>query len=347
VDGVPSGVPREGHLRKYSLSCDNVKKIMGLHGFIFLGFTLFFTVLASEHEATRSQTLISSSQASGDPRPPVDEAEKRVVEFLRAKAQPGAEIAVSALLRDVFTEAPERKALSRLFNTFFKIPLYVVQVQKAEGRPPSLRQISEQFAFTVPGTADVILRIMESDPRVPRFFERDPGTGEIVRVDVEAIAGDERFGRVLERSLAGWEGAKAPRFEVKTYEGKDLTLEAVTGRPFVLYFWFTNCHPCVTTSPLLSELAEQYRARGLRVIALNADELLELGYTQSDRAAYAEKLGLNFELAHANAETEEAYGTVSVYPTLFFVNRGGVVVEQLVSGQSKAALEAAIKLALE
>jgi len=51
---------------------------------------------------------------------------------------------------------------------------------------------------------------MESDPRVPRFLQRDSKTGEITSVDVEAIRTNARFGKILERSIAGWEGKDAP-----------------------------------------------------------------------------------------------------------------------------------------
>ena len=36
----------------------------------------------------------------------------------------------------VFTGPEERAALNRLFDTFFQIPLYLAQQQKAAGKPP-------------------------------------------------------------------------------------------------------------------------------------------------------------------------------------------------------------------
>ena len=281
--------------------------------------------------------------------PPVDAAspEAAIVQYLQANVKPGQPVVVSTLFNEVFTGAPERKALNRLFNTFFKIPLFVVQVQQATGNPPSLQHISEQFAFHVPGTADVILRIMESDPRVPKFLERDPKTGEILRVDVDQIKSHPRFGKILERTITGWEGSLSPAFEVKTYAGADLTLTTMEGKPFLLYFWFTNCPPCVTTTPLLVELDKVYRPKGFTMIGVNADRLLELDYQDEVRAAYAARLGIEFPLAHATAEIQAAYGGVSVFPTLFFVDKTGIVVKHFVNGQTRAVLEDAIRLALK
>ena len=277
--------------------------------------------------------------------PPVN-PEAAIVEYLRTNVRPGAPVVVSKLFNEVFTSEAERKVLNRLFNTFFKIPLFIVQAQKAKGMPPTLKEISEQFAFTVPGEADVILRIMESDPRMPKFLERDPLTGEILRADVEKILAHPRFGKLLERTITGWEGNPAPAFTIKAYDGADLSLAKMAGKPFLLYFWFTNCPPCVATSPLLVELDRIYGPKGFTIIGLNADNLLDLDYTDADRAAYAARLGIKFTLAHANAETQAAYGGVSLFPTLFFIDKAGVVVKHLVNGQEKAVLEAAIKAAL-
>ena len=109
--------------------------------------------------------------------PQAPPAEARVVEYLKANVKPGQPVVVSELYNTVFTGPEERAALNRLFNTFFKMPLYMAQHQRAAGKPPTLAEISEQFRFAVPGEADVMLRIMESDPRMPKFITRDPATG--------------------------------------------------------------------------------------------------------------------------------------------------------------------------
>jgi len=181
--------------------------------------------------------------------PQASPAEARVVEYLKANVKPGQPVVVSELYNTVFTAPEERAVLSRLFNTFFKMPLYMAQHQKASGKPPTLAEIAEQFRFRVPGQADVMLRIMESDPRMPTFIARDAASGEITHVDVEAILAHPKFGKALERTITGWEGQPAPAFATTTYEGQALSSEALAGTPHLLYFWFTGCPPCVRTSP--------------------------------------------------------------------------------------------------
>jgi thiol-disulfide isomerase/thioredoxin len=279
--------------------------------------------------------------------PPAPEAEVRVVEYLEAHVKPGQPVVVSELYNTVFTTPEERAVLNRLFNTFFKMPLYMAQHVKAAGKPPTLAEISEQFRFAVPGQADVMLRIMESDPRMPRFVARDAATGEITSVDVDRILAHPRFGKALERTITGWEGKPAPAFTATTYDGASFSSESLAGKPHLVYFWFTGCPPCVRTSPLLAELDRAYATKGFRIVALNADRALELPYSDADRTAYAKKHGWAFSLAHMTAEAQEAYGAVSVFPTLFFVDRKGTVVRHFVNFQEKATLEEAARAALE
>src|SRR5512139_2507104 len=97
--------------------------------------------------------------------------ETRIIEYLKANVKPGRPVVVSELYNNVFKTPEEQKVLERLYNSFFKIPRFIVQYNTATKKVPTLREIAEQFNFNVPGEADVILRIMESDPRVPKFFE--------------------------------------------------------------------------------------------------------------------------------------------------------------------------------
>ncbi|HKZ30805.1 MAG TPA: TlpA disulfide reductase family protein [Vicinamibacteria bacterium] len=275
------------------------------------------------------------------------EAEVKVVEYLKAHVKAGERVVVSQLYNEVFTAAEERAALNRLFNSFFKLPLYLAQHQKGAGRPPTLKEISEQFEFNVPGEAELLLRIMESDPRMPRFIRRHPLNGEIVIVDVDRVLADPRFGKALERTIAGWEGRPAPALSATDYDGRPVSSTDLAGRPHLLYFWFTNCPPCVRTSPLLVELDRTYAAKGFRIVGLNADRVLELPYGDEERRAYAKQQGLTFTLAQLTPEVQEAYGSVSVFPTMFFVDAKGTIVKHFVNQQDKPSLEAALLLALQ
>ena len=279
--------------------------------------------------------------------PAASEAEVKVVRYLKDHVRPGERVVVSQLYNEVFTTEAERAVLNRLFNTFFKMPLYLAQHQKAAGKPPTLAEISEQFDFRVEGEADVMLRILESDPRIPSFIRRNEQSGEITSVNVDRILTHPRFGKALERTISGWEGREAPAWTATASDGQPTGSAALSGKSHLLYFWFTNCPPCLRTSPMLVELDKTYAAKGFRIVGLNADRVLELPYSDADRAAYAQKLGMGFTQAQLTPEMQEAYGSVSVFPTLFVVDAKGTIVKHFVNQQEKATLDAAIRLALE
>src|SRR5207247_10588618 len=94
---------------------------------------------------------------------------------------------------------------------------------------------------------------MDADPRVPKFIERNPKTGEITRVDIDAVKASPQFSRVLERTIAGWQGKEAPVFSLTGYDGKPIASAQFSGQPHIMYFSFTNWPPCVKTFPLLTE----------------------------------------------------------------------------------------------
>jgi thiol-disulfide isomerase/thioredoxin len=274
-------------------------------------------------------------------------AETKIVEYLKANITPGKAVVVSELYNNVFTSPEERQALDRLFNTFFKIPMFIVQYNTVSKKIPTLEELSEQFNFQVPGQADVMLRIMESDPRIPKFLERDARTGEITRIDVPAITSSRQFGRQLERTISGWEGKDAPPFTIQNYVGQEVSSAQLTGQPYMIYVWFTNCPPCVRTGPLLVELFNKYSAQGFKIVAPNADRYLELPYDDKVRSDYVNNLGIRFTTAHLTTEMNQALGGVSVFPTMFFVDKQGVVVKHFVNFQDKATLEGAIQTVLK
>ena len=272
--------------------------------------------------------------------------ESRIVEYLSDSIEQGRRIEVSNLINDVFTTPEERAALSRLYDTFFKIPLFLVQYQFSSGEIPSLQQIADQFAFNGPRTSDVILRLMAADPRLPHFFERD-ATGEITSISVEPVLEHPQFGQAIERSIAGWEGQPMADFTTETFDGNAFTSADLAGTPHMVYVWFSNCPPCVQTGPLLVELYDEYRNAGFEIMAANADRFLKLPYDDQMRSDYVERLGMEFKLVHLTAEMHEAYGGVSIFPTMFFVDREGTILRHFVNFQEKEVLAEAIEATLE
>ena len=273
-----------------------------------------------------------SSALTAAPAPPsgvaVEEAdaEARVLDYIRDHLQPGQPLLVSELYSKVFTQPAERKALDKLYNAFFRIPLFLADYQEKFGSPPTLKTIAQQFDLRSPQAAEVLLRVMESDPRVPRFLTRDPKSGEITRLDVAMVRSDPRFGAAATSRLSGWEGKPAPEFKLTGLDGHDVASAGLRHKVLLLYVWFTGCPPCMKETPELVKLEREFRDRGFAVVGANADRLLNLNYSDQDRERYVQKQGINFPVVHWTKESDAAYGRIAIFPTLFLIDgKGGIV----------------------
>lgn len=131
--------------------------------------------------------------SSADRPAPTGDPEARVVAYLQQNVAPGKEVRVTDLYNDVFTTPEEQKAVKRLYDALIQLPAFVVTTQTNTGKIPSLMEITTHFNFQVPGTTEVLLRVLESDPRVQPFFERDSATGEIKSVYADRVRSAERF----------------------------------------------------------------------------------------------------------------------------------------------------------
>ncbi len=274
------------------------------------------------------------------------DVEARILNYLREHVHPGQPLIVTQLYNNVFTTPEEHQELNKLYNAFFRIPLFLAQYQEKFGKPPSLREIEQQFDLHAAGAADVLLRVMEADPRVPHFLTRDPRTGEVTHVDVAAIRADPQFGQAVEHQLAGWEGKPAPEFKLKSLEGNVVDSATLRGKVVLLYVWFTGCPPCMKEAPQLVRLDQQFAGRGLVMVGANADNLLGLNYTDADRLRYARKTGIHFPIVAWTKESDDAFGKISIFPTLFLIDRQGRILHHWVGFVSGQELSAAIAQAL-
>jgi thiol-disulfide isomerase/thioredoxin len=127
-------------------------------------------------------------------------------------------------------------------------------------------------------------------------------------------------------------GQPAPEIEVKEWlSGEPVTLAGLRGQVVLLEFWATWCKPCEQMFPKLKQLDEQYREKGLNVIALTRHYLAYRGTPE----AQAQELSLMRKMADDHAlsfrvgvsedeRTQDLYGAAGV-PTMALIDRAGVV----------------------
>ena len=269
------------------------------------------------------------------------DAERRILEHVRDTLQPGERLLLSALV-ERFQAPDEQRALDRLNDVFFRMPLFIAEFEGREDRLPTLAEITGQFSLYGEEAADIVLRIMESDPRVPKFLVRD-GDGNLVSIDEDMIRADDRFARAVDRSLTGWEGRTLPEVAGESFGGAETAVADLMNDATLVYVWFTNCPPCVQIAPVLQALHRDLADEGLTIVGLNADRVLKLPYTDADRQAHQDKGGVTFENLHLTEEDRAELGNVNIFPTLFLAARDGTIMRHFVNFQERETLEPAIR----
>ena len=135
-------------------------------------------------------------------------------------------------------------------------------------------------------------------------------------------------------NLLTLEGRAAPALDERAYLGtKPAPLLALRGKPVLLFFWAHWCPDCKQEEHILAQIAKEYSARGLVMIAptqhygyvANGDEAppdQELAYIEQIRHQYyADLLAVPAPVSEANFRN---YGA-STTPTLVLIDRRGIV----------------------
>jgi peroxiredoxin len=96
-------------------------------------------------------------------------------------------------------------------------------------------------------------------------------------------------------------GEVAPKFSLKTLDGKEIQLEEYRGKVVLLYFWGTWCSPCVASTPGLKKLYEQlcqYDGFAMIALAIDNDEFRLRRHIEQYGLTWPQvRLGLNSQVA--------------------------------------------------
>ena len=142
--------------------------------------------------------------------------------------------------------------------------------------------------------------------------------------------------------MAGWEGKAAPELELRGIKGDTVSLGQLKGKVVLLYVWFTGCPPCMQETPDLVSLYHQLSAREFDIVGANADRILGLDYDDSVRQRYIQERRIAYPIVNWTTEADRAYGGISIFPTLFLVDRKGVVRDHWIGYVKQETLHKAI-----
>jgi len=127
-------------------------------------------------------------------------------------------------------------------------------------------------------------------------------------------------------------GYLAPDFTLNGPDGKPVTLSGHKGRPILLNFWATWCPPCQEETPALVAANQQW---GDTIAFIGVDSLEPPVMSPP----FIAEFGIKYPIAvDEGGEVTAAYHVVS-YPTTFFIDSSGTVVQIDVGPLDAASLQ--------
>jgi cytochrome c biogenesis protein CcmG/thiol:disulfide interchange protein DsbE len=147
--------------------------------------------------------------------------------------------------------------------------------------------------------------------------------------------------------LAKGKHPAAPAFELSRLEanGGKLSLADLKGKPVVVNFWASWCIPCKDEAPALQKTFEKYRAQGLTVLGIDAQDF------RQDARRFTKRFGVTYPVVYDGSGSTLGKWGVTGFPETFFVDRSGRLVGERIQGgidteRNKAIYAEGIRLAL-
>jgi cytochrome c biogenesis protein CcmG, thiol:disulfide interchange protein DsbE len=128
-------------------------------------------------------------------------------------------------------------------------------------------------------------------------------------------------------------GSRAPSFAAVTVTDNaaptPVTLDAYKGKVTLLNVWATYCIPCRTEMPSIQRLYDEFRDRGLQVVAVSVDAP---GMERAIRD-FSTEYKLSFDILYdAPGLIQRDYMTVGV-PETFLIGKDGVIRYKEIGGR--------------
>lgn len=107
---------------------------------------------------------------------------------------------------------------------------------------------------------------------------------------------------------------------ITALDGKPIRLADLRGKVVWLNFWASWCPPCQSETPVLRDMAERYRDRGLVVVGISVQEA-----SPANVAGYVARYQLGYPIAADS--TGEIFRSFRLYalPTQFFLGTDGTI----------------------
>ncbi|MFQ5581044.1 MAG: TlpA family protein disulfide reductase [Mariprofundaceae bacterium] len=107
----------------------------------------------------------------------------------------------------------------------------------------------------------------------------------------------------------------APDFSLELLDGGQFKLSDYKGKPVMINFFASWCHPCREESPSLVSVRNEYEPKGVTFLAIAIDD------TKEDVKKFIDRLGFDFPAGlDKTGEIKDAFGVYGL-PTTYFIDK--------------------------
>jgi peroxiredoxin len=111
-------------------------------------------------------------------------------------------------------------------------------------------------------------------------------------------------------------------FQLQDLDGNPVRLDDLRGKLVWVNFWASWCPPCQGETPVLRDLDEQYRDRGLAIVGVAVQET-----TIDNVREYAQRYELGYPIAFDTSADIFRLYRVYALPTQFFIGPDGTILD--------------------
>jgi cytochrome c biogenesis protein CcmG/thiol:disulfide interchange protein DsbE len=129
-------------------------------------------------------------------------------------------------------------------------------------------------------------------------------------------------GTTVSAQVGDGQRPQAPNFTLPALNGGgNVSLDSFRGKVVVLNFWASWCDPCKGEAPVLAELADRYRPRGVTILGVDEPDLT------GDGRSFVARYHLNYPIVRdSNGNVESRWGLTAL-PETFVIGRSGHVLD--------------------
>lgn len=129
----------------------------------------------------------------------------------------------------------------------------------------------------------------------------------------------------------------APDFTLHDIHGNEIKLSDFQGKGIVLNFWATYCPPCEKEMPYLNKVYQEYKEKGIDILAVNAKEPRVIV------SPFASEKKLSFPiLLDRTGAVVDTYN-ISNLPVTFFIDENGVIIEKFSGELTEGKIRSSVK----